>query len=491
MHQAEKRRPIRAAVLMLLWMAAGCWIPSAGFGAESLIDAAGQRQTGDLPEITQRRVIRVLVNYSRTNFFYDNGRPHGFEYEMLMAYQKQLNEGFKQHREGIRMLFIPVRFDQLIPGLVNGKGDIAAAGLTVTRERAQRVAFTTPYLTDIDEVVVTSKSVTGINRLADLLYRTVTVRKDSSYVSHLEAFNRQNGGRGAKKFFVREVNPFLVTEDILEMVNAGIVDITVADAHIAQAWSRVLPDIVVRDDLVIHRGGTIAWAVRKDSPKLRESLNAFIKRHKKGTLLGNIVYDRYYQNPRWIRNAMDGKAMKRLQALMPLFEKYGRQYDFDPIMLAAMAFQESGFNNAKKSARGAVGVMQILPSTAADKNIGIKNPGALENNIHAGTKYLAFIRSRYFSAPDIAPTDRVFFSLAAYNAGPARVNQLRRTAAAKGLDPNRWFFNVEVVAARDIGRETVTYVANIAKYYVTYRMQFDMQKARQEAKEAVFDQGGR
>jgi membrane-bound lytic murein transglycosylase MltF len=124
-----------------------------------------------------------------------------------------------------------------------------------------------------------------------------------------------------------------------------------------------------------------------------------------------------------------------------------------------------------------VGVMQVLPSTAADPNVAIERIDELENNIHAGVRYLAFLRDRYFSDPEISPLDRNAFSWAAYNAGPAKVRKMRQQAAKMGLDPNIWFSNVEVAAARVVGREPVQYVSNIYKYYVAYRLVADRTEA--------------
>jgi membrane-bound lytic murein transglycosylase MltF len=138
-------------------------------------------------------------------------------------------------------------------------------------------------------------------------------------------------------------------------------------------------------------------------------------------------------------------------------------------MLAALAFQESGIDQSKKSHVGAIGVMQVMPSTAKDKNVGIPNIEEIEANIHAGTKYLRFMMDRYFDDPDIDTLNRGLFSFAAYNAGPAKVSKLRKEAAGMGLDPNVWFRNVEIIAAKRIGRETVQYVSNIFKYYIAYR----------------------
>ncbi|MFH1983725.1 MAG: lytic transglycosylase F [Pseudomonadota bacterium] len=480
-------RIIALATALLLPLCAQPFI-SRSHAADALIQAANRKVTGDLPALKARRVIRALVNYSRSNFFYEDGHARGFEYELMKAYETFLNRKVKRKKDWTQVVFIPVRFDQLISGLVEGRGDIAAAGLTITDDRQKQVDFTNPYIADISEVVVAGPSVSAIASLSDLKGRTVFVRRASSYVEHLKAFNKEHAGWFSSGIHIRELDPFLVTEDYLEMANAGLIDLTIADGHIARAWSRVLPDIVVREDLAINRGGAVAWAVRKDSPELLKSLNAFIGKNKKGSHLGNIIFNRYYENSRWIKNAVAGIEHRKLTQLVPLFRKYGDKYGFDPLILAALAYQESGFSNKKKSPQGAVGIMQVLPSTAADKNINVKAVSKLENNIHAGTKYLDFLRQRYFTEPDIAPTDRVFFSLASYNAGPARISQMRRLAAERELDPNRWFFNVEVIAAEKIGRETVTYVTNITKFYIAYRLQVDMQTARMKAKESLLDE---
>jgi len=453
--------------------------------AQSLIDLVDQQFTGDLPEITQRRAIRVLVNYSRTNYFFYKGKGRGFEHELAKEYEKHLNKGVKREKDWTRVVFIPMRFDKLIESLNEGRGDIAAAGLTVTPQREEKVAFTTPYITDISEVVVLHKSVPAPKNLEALAGLEFFVRPGSSYVTHLNALAKSKKSTRKKPFAVHMADRYLVTEDILEMVNAGIMKATVADRHIADVWAEVLPNIVVRDDLKIHSGGSIAWAVRKNNPELLASLNAFMAKHKQGTLLGNIFFKRYYGNTTWVNNPSAGKDMGKLQSKFALFRKYGKRYGFDPFILAALAYQESRLDQQKKNPSGAMGIMQVLPSTAADRNINIKNIDKLENNIHAGTKYLNFIRNRYFSSPAIAPPDRVFFSLAAYNAGPAKINAIRGKTREQGLDPDRWFSNTEVVAARVIGRETVTYVASVTKYYLAYRLQYEMQSKRLKAKDSL------
>lgn len=158
------------------------------------------------------------------------------------------------------------------------------------------------------------------------------------------------------------------------------------------------------------------------------------------------------------------------EAYVDLFKSYADRYDFDYLMTAALAYQESQLDHSKKSHVGALGIMQMLPGTAADKNVGIPDIEKLENNIHAGHKYLRFIQDRYFDDPQIDTLNKYLFTFAAYNAGPAKVGTLRKEADEKGLDPNVWFQNVEVIAAKRIGRETVQYVSNIYKYYISYKL---------------------
>ncbi len=451
---------------------------------KSLIERIEKPLFGDLKQIKKRRLIRVLVTFSKTNFFFDSGQARGFEYELLHAYEKHLNKNIKQKTDHIRMVFIQKSFDQLLPALVAGKGDIAAAGLTITPERKKRVAFTNPYIPNVHEVVVTNRAAKDVNTLGDLSGKMVYVRPGSSYVKHLEQLNVKFADKGIKPINIREGDQNLTTEDILEMVNAGVLKITVADHHIAAAWAQVLPNLKVRKDLKINSGGSIAWAVRQNNPELLGDLNTFIIKNKKGSLLGNILFKRYYAKSKWIKNPTTESERQKLEKIVKLFEVYADRYGFNWLAVAAQAYQESGLNHEKKSPFGAIGIMQVLPSTAADKSVNIKDIQLMENNIHAGVKYLDFLRDRYFNEPEIDPAARVYFAWAAYNAGPARINRLRKKAAKSGLDPNKWFYNVEKIAAKEIGRETVDYVSNINKYFIAYTLFYEANLKREFQRKA-------
>jgi membrane-bound lytic murein transglycosylase MltF len=429
------------------------------------------RSTDDLPAMRKRRQIRALVTYSRTDFVIKpDGKATGLQVELLNQFEKRLNKGIKREENKTQVVLIPTTFAQLLPDLAEGKGDIAAALLTVTPERQRDFAFASGRSVTVDELVVTHDSVDGIHKVEDLAGREVHVLRNSSYAEHLRALNKQFVEKGLATIDIREADSELLSEDILEMVDAGIVPITVVDDYKARLWAQVLPNIRVLDEVKVQSGNTLGWAVRKSNRKLLKSLDGFVKQIAPGTLLGNILFKRYLQDASRIKNPLADSERSRFHEVVGVFSKYADEYEFDVLAVAAQAYQESKLDHDTRSHRGAVGIMQLLPATAADPNVGIKNISKLENNIHAGIKYLAFVRDRYFSDPQITAKNQLAFSWAAYNAGPANVRKMRNRAKKMGLDPNIWFGNVELAAAKTVGREPVRYVRNIFKYYVAYAL---------------------
>ena len=425
----------------------------------------------DLSDIKKQKVLRALVNYSRTDFFFtEKGTPKGMQVDLLSEYEKQINSGIKKEADKVRVQYIPTTFERLIPDLLEGKGDIIANLMTITPEREEKIDFISGKISKIQELLVSHKSVTDIKSLDDLSGRQIYVLRGSSYAEHLRELNEILKEKQLKPIDIVEADAHLNTEDIFELISSGVVKLTVSDGYQAKIWARVLPDMKVYESIAIKSGTHIGWGIRKNSPELQKSLNTFLKKVKKGTYLGNMLFNRYYKKETWIKNPHAKKERNKLLAFIDLFKKYGDQYGFDSLAIAAQAYQESQLDHKKKSHRGAVGIMQLLPSTAADKNVGIPDISSIENNIHAGVKYLAFLRDRYFSDPAINKKNQIAFSWAAYNAGPTKVRKMRNRAKKMGLDENIWFSNVEVAAAKMVGRETVEYVSNIFKYYIAYSL---------------------
>jgi len=435
---------------------------------------------GDLDGMVERRVIRVLVVGGGPMFFYHLGKPRGIAAEMLVELQKQINKKLKRRIDQVEIIPMPVSRDKLIPALVNGSADLVAADLSVTPERTALVDASLPFAKNIDEVVVFAPGKgANVTTIDDLAGQSLYVRESSSYFEHLSVLNEQFVARGLEPIEIVGANEYLRPQDILEMLNAGLVSATVIDAHKANMWSQIFTNLQVRDDLTIHADGQIAWFFRKDSPQLASVVNEFMTKNRAGTLMGNVLINRYTENLQWIRNSTSEVGYERLRPLLELFRASAKENNFDTLMLVAQAYQESHLDNDKKSPAGAVGIMQIKPSTAADKQVGINDISSPADNIRAGARYMRFLTDRYFSEPEVDELHQWLFALAAYNAGPAKVRRMRSKAAAEGHDPNLWIDNVELVAAREIGRETVRYVRNVYKYYVAYRMSWDTQIMRE------------
>jgi membrane-bound lytic murein transglycosylase MltF len=267
------------------------------------------------------------------------------------------------------------------------------------------------------------------------------------------------------------------------MVNAGLIPLIVVDKHKADIWKQVFPKIKVHDTVAVRTGGNIAWAIRKGSPQLKAALDDFLVRHGKGTATGNVILVRYLKNTKHVKDAASEAERRKFLALLQLFQKYGDRYDVDWLLMAAQGYQESQLNQSVRSPVGAIGVMQVMPATGKELDVG--NIAQIEPNIHAGVKYMRFMIDKYYGKEPMTRLDKALFAFASYNAGPARIQQLRQEAARRGLNPNVWFHNVEYVAAEKIGRETVTYVSNIYKYYIAYRLIVESQQARKKAMEQM------
>ena len=438
---------------------------------------------GDLDGMVERRMIRALVVYSKTFYFIDRGAPHGTSYDTLTAFEAFLNSRLKRRHLRVHVVFIPVSRDQLLPALLEGRGDIAAANLTITPARKRLVDFSNPFWTGISELLVTGPTSPPIRSVEDLSGKKILVRASSSYFEHLARLNVRLAKERKPRVRIERAPEHLEDEDLLEMVNAGLIPYVIVDSHKAKFWAKILKHIKVHDDIAINRGGRIAWAFRHRSPELKAAVNLFVKRARKGTLFGNTTFAKYLENTRWVENATSKSEMARFDRTVALFKKYARKYDFDWLMLAAQGYQESRLNQRRRSHSGAIGVMQVMPATGRAMNVG--DIHKLEPNIHAGVKYMRRMLDRYFDGAKLDPLNRNLFAFAAYNAGPTRIAALRRIAARRGLDPNVWFGNVERVAADRIGRETVQYVSNIYKYYIAYRLARDERKLRERARERL------
>lgn len=436
--------------------------------------------TGDFDEMVKRRLIRAGVVFNRTQYFIDKGVQRGISYESLRLFEEEVNKRLKTGPLKVFVAIVPLSRDQLFPALQAGQVDLVAAALTITPERRQLVDFSTPTRTNVSEIVVTGPGVAAPGTADDLSGREVFVRKSSSYFESLQRLNESLASRNKAPVTIKEAPEALEDDDILEMVNVGLVEMTVVDDFVAGFWQQVFPDIRPHKDVALRTGGEIAVGVRKNSPKLQQAVNTWIKEYGPRTAFGNMMERRYLENASYVKNAASEAERKKLRALVKYFETYGSKYDVDYLLMVAQGYQESQLDQSAKSHVGAVGIMQVMPATGKDLAVG--DIHQVEPNIHAGVKYFRFMMDQYYKNEPMDAVNKGLMTLASYNAGPGRIRQLRKETARRGLNPNVWFGNVERIVSEKIGRETVQYVSNIFKYYVAYRMVLDQEQARARAR---------
>jgi membrane-bound lytic murein transglycosylase MltF len=435
--------------------------------------------TGDFDVMAQHRMIRLLAPYGRTSYFIDRGVPRGIAQEIATLLEKELNRQLKTKLANqIHVAVVPTSRDQLESALLQGKGDIIAAGVTVTPEREKVADFTVPTKADVKQIVVTGPGAPDLASLDDLSGKDVSVRAGGIEFQSLEKLNETFQQQGKAPVRIRSVPATLEDEDILEMANAGLLPIVVVNEFYADFWKQLLPNVKPYPQLAVREEGALAWAVRKNSPRLLALLNPIVKANAEGTLFGNSVLRKYLKDTKVVKNATSSAELQKFNDLVSIFRRYSDQYGVDYLLMMAQGYQESRLDQQAKSQVGAIGVMQLMPATGKDMRVG--DITQVDPNIQAGVKYMRFMMDQYFKDEPMDRLNKGLFAFASYNAGAGRIRQLRREAAAKGLDPNVWFNNVERVVAARIGRETVTYVSNIYKYYVAYTMV--VEEAEEKAK---------
>jgi len=451
-----------------------------------LVKRVLEKQTGDLDEMLKRKAVRVLVVNSKAFYGIEKGKKTGIYNDAIIALEKQINKNYPNANKHIKtkLIPIPVIREMLIPALNAGYGDVALADNTITKRREEQIAFSDPFASGINEILVTNSSMEGINAFEDLSGKEVYVKPSMSYLDSLLQVSETLVQKGLDPILIRALPEALESEDILELVNDGLIGITIMDDYKAKMWSTVYEKLILHEDITFREDAQLAVMVRKNNPLLLKELNDFIKTKRVGNAFAKVATEKYFKSKRYKKLSKSGISKRKFLSLRKTFQKYAEQYELDPLMLMAQAYQESQFKEKARSPVGARGIMQLMPATAREMNVGsIYNTDA---NIHAGIKYHKKLQEQYFNDEDIAKEDRSLFIFAGYNAGPNRINRFRKIAKARGLNPNKWFGNVEVIAAEKIGRETVQYIQNIYNYYVAYTMMNIQNEAKLRAKITLF-----
>ena len=444
-----------------------------------------ERRTGDLDVMLKERKLRALVLLNPFSFFYDNGKPHGLVFDALDEFERYVNKKYKTGSLKVEVTFRPMRPDKLAPALSEGIGDFVAYGVAITPEREQQFAFTIPTVENIDRIVVTGKELANADTFDDLADKDIYVNPISFDYQRLQQISAERQKAGKTPLSIKPADGSLMESDLVEMVNADLIPATVTADRRCKLWSEILPNIKPHPQMVVSSGDKVAWVVRKNNPELLGLLNEFAASHREATSFGNTLLRRYLQNTKWIKNSTSSSEMKKFSQYVQYFKEYAGEYNFDFMMIAAQGYQESLLDQSKRSPNGAVGVMQVIPKNAAAKPINVPDVTKADKNILAGVRILNNISENYFNDPGIDQVNKTLFTFASYNAGPNRIVRLRKKAAEEGLDPNKWFGNVELEAAEDIGQQTVTYVSNIYKYYIAYKLADKQARFREKAEKAV------
>ena len=420
-----------------------------------------QPWTGDFDGMFERRHIRMLVPYSRTLFYLENGKELGLTADLAHDFANYLNHKHAKELAGrpITISLIPTTRERLLTELVDGMGDISGGNLTATASRMKMADFVSPTERDpAHEVLVSGPGAPAVASTDDLSGKKVNVRLGTSYLESMNDLNAKLGAANQPPVQIVTMPDALEDEDVLEMLNAGLLQFTIVDSWKAKLWAQVEPQIKVHDDVVLRNTGTIAWAIRKQSPKLQAELEGFYKSSAPQGLIQARLTNYQDKLAEISKNSADETS--RFDRTLELFRKYGKQYPFDPLMLAAEGLQESQ-----------LGMAGVGHGSAATGRNALPAPGAeFEKNVQAGTKYADSLMTRYFPDAKFSEQDRTLFTFASYSAGPDNIERMRREAQKRGLDPNQWFNNVELLTAEKIGIETTAYVRGILKYNIAYKL---------------------
>lgn len=418
----------------------------------------------DLAEIRRSGVLRVLVNQSRNSSGEVKGQAIGVEYHRLRALEQYLNRNARDGRS-LTLKIIPKAKDQLLAALQRGEGDLVAPGELFGGKVGRDLSASAAIREHVPLLLVSRQGTRRYQRLEQLAGRSLALPAGSAAGEAIRMVNQQLAQRRMAPIVIEWVDPTLAVEDVLEMVQAGIYPMTAVEQPIAERWAKVLPKLRIERHLVLSIQGNMSWFMRRDASMLRASVDRFLKGYRSPADLDS-TFQRTYRRLYKVHYPLNRGDRQRLEKVRPVLQRYAEQHEFDWLNLAALAFKESTLNPAARGASGATGLMQITPSAA--RSVGVGNIQNLDGNVQAGAKYLATIRRNFFASAQLNERERMAFVLAAYNLGPQRVQGLRAEARRRGLNPNQWFFQVERVAAEQVGMGVVSYVNSVNKYYLAY-----------------------
>ncbi|GAB7126826.1 transporter substrate-binding domain-containing protein [Silvimonas sp. JCM 19000] len=418
-------------------------------------DAAATLGEADFDPARPPRQIRVLVALGASTFFFQHGRPHGVEYSMLQEFETWLNRNRGKNGTPLKFTYLPVDAGELLPQLRAGKGDLAAGLIPASAGLNQLAAASTPYLKD-NWCVVQPKGAPALSDWSSLGGHAL-LQPPASYARRVVTAD--------VKVSLQEAAIGSTAESILGELKDQ--QATLASRYVTRLWSKRFSQLQV--DACAPEAVEYVWALPQDKPGWLAQVNQFLA--AKGDGVANRALA---STQRFINKDSDGhvsspdqmSSMDKLGFFAPMFQLVATANNMDWLLLAAIGQKETSLNPVVRTKGGPTGLMQINPVTA--RKMGVTNPHDNQQNVTAAARYLGYLRDQ-FSSPSIRPDDQMAFMIAAYNAGEGRVQQLRKKAAAQGLDPDKWNGNVEKVARQSVGTHLLAYVNSVGRIYSSYQ----------------------
>src|SRR6516225_762042 len=426
------RRSLIAATALTAFAAPRAWPqapqpgPAAAPSTRTPLRTRFARFTGDFDEMLDRGLIRLVVPYSPTLFFEDKGTIYGTAANGAQLFEEWVNKTFALGARSLTVPLTPVSRDKLFDTLLAGDGDIAAGDITITEELRKKVAFSTPFLSNVREIIVTGEDVPELEAADALSGREVAVGRATSYYESLTKLNERLTAEGKPLVTITIVPDTLEVADLMEMTAAKLLPATVADDWVAGLWVQIINGLRLHPKAAVREGAEIGWAVRPDNPKLLATLNRAL-----AEITGNVnewsnETRSYLAKLKQLHTATQGADIERFRDTVEIFRRHAGQYGFDTLLLVAQGYQESRLDQSARSHVGAVGLMQLMPKTG--RALGVGDIHKADPNVHAGAKYMGQLMDNYFKDDPFDDQNRNLFAFAAYDMGAGAIQSLRRKA---------------------------------------------------------------
>ncbi|QWD63663.1 transglycosylase SLT domain-containing protein [Polynucleobacter sp. MWH-UH2A] len=426
--------------------------------------------TGTYDQMLERGLIRVAVPYDRTIYINDKGTPRGLAVDMARVYESWANaKNAGQGKNKVVVKLIPVARADLFTALSSGKADIVIGNLGVHQSLPNSNEFLLNHAFRFNrEVLISGPSSINVANIQDLSGQTVYGGPNINFDATLQPLNKDL--KKAGKSPVNLVSPLgvLDDEDLLEIVDAGLIPFVIVADWKAKLWQPVYKQLEIHNDIYADDLGWVGSAVRASNADLNAELSEFYRTDIFNKALDAFHEQEYKDHAKGLKDPVEKSAWARFESMRLLFDKYGTEYKIDPLFIASLGFQETLLNQNLVSKVGAVGVMQLMPTTG--NALGVGDIHLLEPNIHAGADYMNELITKYFPNINFTGNNRAIFAVASYNIGPNNVAKARDLAKQQGFDPDQWFGNVEFAAAEHMGYEPMVYVRNVYKYFISYEL---------------------